>query len=88
MALLGCYCRYIQNFAPSVFQLLQTASKDVAKSAYKTKQRFNHGSVPSSRLVVWTQQHQKTVETLLDRLVSLPILGYPDFSRPDYNIAY
>ena len=28
------------------------------------------------------QQHQKAVETLLDRLVSPPILGYPDFSKP------
>ena len=28
------------------------------------------------------EQHQKAVETLLDHLVSPPILGYPDFSKP------
>ena len=32
--------------------------------------------------MVWMEQHQKAVETLLDRLVSPPILGYPDFSKP------
>jgi len=26
--------------------------------------------------------HQKAVETLLDHLVSPPILGYPDFRKP------
>ena len=51
LGLLGHYRRYIQNFAKiahPLFQLLQAASEDVAKSAYKTKQRFNHASVPSS----------------------------------------
>ena len=48
---------------------------------HKSKQRSNHGSVPSSRPVIWTEQHQKVVETLLDHLVSPPILGYPDFSK-------
>ena len=28
------------------------------------------------------EQHQKAVETLLDRFVSSPILGYSDFSKP------
>ena len=51
LGLLGYYRRYIQNFARiahPLFQLLQTVSEDVAKSAYKNKQRFNHASVPSS----------------------------------------
>ena len=85
LGVLGCYRRYIQNFARiahPLFQLLQAASEDVAKSAHKTKKRFTHGSVPSSRPVVWKEQHQKAVETLLDRLVSPPILGYLDFSKP------
>ena len=81
----GEVSRYIQNFARiahPLFQLLQAASEDVAKSAHKTKQRFNDGSVPSSRPVVCMEQHKKAPETLLDRLVSPPILGYPDFSKP------
>ena len=85
LGLLRYYRRYIQNFARiahPLFQILQAASEDVAKSAHKTKQRFNGGSVPSSRPVVWMEQHKKPAETLLDRLVSPPILGYPDFSKP------
>ena len=81
--LLGYY-RYIKNFAriaQPLLQLLQ-AAEDVAKSANKTKQCFKHGSVPSSRPVVWMEQHHKAVETLLDHLVSPLILRYPDFSKP------
>ena len=85
LGLLGYYRRYIQNFARishPLFQLMQEASEDVAKSSYKTKQRLNHGLVPSSRPVMWMEQHQRAVERLLDHLVSPPILGYPDFSKP------
>jgi len=53
----------------------------VAKSAHKSKQHSDHGSVPSSGPVLWTEQHQKAVETLLDHLISPPILGYPNFSK-------
>ncbi|KAL9964944.1 hypothetical protein ACROYT_G028661 [Oculina patagonica] len=85
LGLLGYYRRYIQNFARiahPLFQLLQGASDDVTKSVHKSKQRSNHGSVPSSQPVVWMEQHQKAVETLLSHLVCPPILGYPDFSKP------
>ena len=84
LGLLGYYRRYIQNFARiahPLFQVSQAASEDVVKSTYKTKQRFNHGSVPS-RPVVWMEQHQKAVESLLDHLVFPPILGDPDFIKP------
>ena len=83
LGLLGYYRRYIQDFARiahRLFQLLQAASEGVAKS-HKSKQRSDHGSVPSSRPVVWMERHQKAVETLLDHLVSPPALGYPDFSK-------
>ena len=85
LGLLGYYRRYIQNFARiahPLFQLLQGASGDVTKSAHKSKQCSNHGSVPSSQPVVWMEQHQKAVEILLNHLVCPPILGYPDFSKP------
>ena len=84
LGLLGYYRRYIQNFANIAhprFQLLQATSEDVTKFAHKSKQHSNHGSVPSSRPVIWTEQHQKAVETLLVHLVSPPTLGYPDFSK-------
>ena len=43
---------------------------------------FKRGSVPSSKPVVWGEQHQKALEKLLDHLTSAPVLGYPDFSQP------
>ena len=85
LGLLGYYRRYIQNFARiahPLFQLLQGASGDVTKSAHKSKQCSNHGSVPFSQPVVLMEQHQKAVEILLNHLVCPPILGYPDFSKP------
>ncbi|KAL9967535.1 hypothetical protein ACROYT_G025782 [Oculina patagonica] len=85
LGLLGYYRRYIQNFARiahPLFQLLQGASDDVTKSVHKSKQRSNHGSVLSSQPVVWMEQHQKAVETLLSHLVCPPIPGFPDFSKP------
>ena len=83
LGLLGYYRSYIQDFARiahPLFELLQAASEGVAKSD-KSKQHSDHGFVPSSRPAVRTEQHQKAVETLLDHLVSPPILGYPDFSK-------
>ena len=84
LGLVGYYRRYIQNFAKIThppFHLLQETSEDVTKLAHKSKQHFDHGSIPSSRPVIWTEQHQKAVEKLLDHLVSPPILGYPDSSK-------
>lgn len=54
----------------------------MTKSVPKSRKHSNHGSVLSSQPVVWEEQHQKAVETLLDHLVSPPILDYPDFSKP------
>jgi len=84
LSLLGYCRRYIQNLAKiakPLFQLLQATSEDVTKLTHKSKQHSNHGSVLSSRPVIWTEQHQRAVETLLDHLVSPSILGYPDFSK-------
>ena len=32
--------------------------------------------------IVWTQEHQKVLETLLDCLTSPPVLAFPDFESP------
>ena len=80
LGLLGYHQRHTQDFSRIThppFQLLQAASEGVAKSD-KSKQHSDHGSAPSSRPVVWTKQHRKAVETLLDYLVSPPVL---DFSK-------
>ena len=66
----------------AIISSLQGTSADVTKSVPKSRKHSNHGSVPSSQSVVWGEQHQKAIETLLDHLVSPPLLDYPDFSKP------
>ena len=82
---LGYYRRYIPNLARMaypVYQLLQSDPDNVARTVRGNKQHSKRGSVPSSTPVVWGEQHQKTLEKLLDHLTSAPVLGYPDFSQP------
>ena len=82
---LGYYRRYIQNFARMaypIYQLLQADPDNVATTRCGNKQHSKLGSVPSSKPVVWGEQHQKALEKLLDHLTSAPVLGYPDSSQP------
>ena len=82
---LGYYRRYIQNFARMaypIYQLLQADPDNVARTVRGNKQHSKRGSVPSSKPVVWGEQHQKALEKLLDHLTSAPVLGYPDSSQP------
>ena len=80
LGLVGYYRRYIQNFAKIAHPLFQLLNSEDGTRTHKNKQ--HHGTVPSSQPVIWMEQHQKAVETLLDHLVAPPILGYPDFSKP------
>ena len=85
LGLLGYYRRYIPNFARTaypLYQLLQADPDNVARTVRGNKQHSKRGSVPSSKPGVWGEQHQKTLDKLLDHLTSAPLLGYPDFSQP------
>ena len=85
LGLLGYYRRYIPNFARMaypLYQLLLADPDNVARTVRGNKQHSKRGSVPSSKPVVWGEQHQKALEKLLDHLTSAPVLGYPDFSQP------
>lgn len=35
----------------------------------------------SSQSIEWTEQHQETLEKLIDCLVKPPVLGFPDFTK-------
>ena len=92
LGLVGYYRRYIQDFskiAHPLFELLQTSEDTAGKSSDKAagkgmkgKRNVKNGTVPSSRPVVWKQEHQQALERLLDHLTCPPILGYPDFNQP------
>ena len=40
------------------------------------------GQAPSNQEIKWTEEHQAVLEKLLNKLVSPPILGFPDFDQP------
>ena len=64
LGLLGYYRRYIPNFARMaypLYQLLQADHDNVARTVCENKQHSKRGSVPSSKLVVWGEQHQKAL---------------------------
>ena len=85
--MLGYFRHYIQDFSKIVSPLydilkfgetsesLQLVSKNKRKS-------LNTNQLPSSHKVEWKEIHKKVLEILLDKLVSPPIMAYPDFSKP------
>lgn len=40
------------------------------------------GGLPSNKLIEWTQSYQETLNFLIDKLTTPPILGYPDLTQP------
>ena len=57
---LGYYRRYIPNLARMaypIYQLLQSDPDNVARTVRGNKQHSKRGSVPSSKPVVWGEQH-------------------------------
>ena len=38
--------------------------------------------VPSHKPIMWTEEHQRILERLIDCLVEPRVLGFPDFSKP------
>ena len=84
LGLLGYYQRYIKDFskvAKPLFDLLQASPADKSKPS-KSKFKCNKNCVPSSKPVVWKDQHQGALEELLAHLTSPPILGFPDYNQP------
>lgn len=60
-----------------------TEDNNVSQNQTNTKQvtRKSKG-VPSHKSIVWTEEHQRILERLIDCLVEPPVLGFPDFSKP------
>ena len=42
----------------------------------------NFRQVPSNRPISWTEEHQNVLDILINKLVSPPVMAYPNFTDP------
>ena len=85
LGLLGCYRRYIPDFAQRakpLFELLQCHDKDLNEHKGKEQKGKSQSQVSSEKPILWNQERQTALEDLIDCLTSPPILAYPQFDQP------
>lgn len=92
LGFLGYYRRYVPDFsrrAKPLYDMLNT-SKSGVTAARPDGKRTSHnrvtektsGQAPSKQVVLWTREHQKVLNDIIDVLVSAPVIAYPDFEKP------
>ncbi len=85
LGLLSYYRPYIKDFsriACHLYGLLKNDNKKVQTTTKGRRGTYLKGYVASSsQLIEWTEQHQETLEKLIDCLVKPPVLGFPDFTK-------
>lgn len=88
LGLLSYYRQYIKDFsriASPLYDLLKSTPEDNAhlkESQKRVKTKCLKTAVPSSKPITWTEQHQSTLNQLIDCLLQPPVLAFPDFSQP------
>lgn len=89
LGFLSYYRAYIPNFsrlAKPLYQLLSSAPMNQAPTAEaKGKKGVNtkhKGNLPPHYPISWTHSHQEVLNSLIDKLIAPPILGYPDMTAP------
>ena len=70
VGLLSVYRRFVPHFAK------------VAQPLYDLLKQKGGGQVSKTKLVNWTEEHQKTTEKLIDIITSFRVMAYPDFEKP------
>lgn len=76
LGFLGFFRKYIPSYsrrAKKLFELLEVRDQK--------KVRKKNGQLASGTPVVWTDEHSKVVGSLVDCLISEPVMAYPDFSK-------
>ena len=82
LGLVGYHWRHIQDFASIAKPLTDLLLDDGYKKNAKIKNpaKGNKG-VPSSKPIEWNDEHQKSLNQLVDMVTSAPILAYPDYTQ-------
>lgn len=84
LGFLSYYRTYIQDFsriAKPMYELLQ--SKNTVTALPQPRPKRGKGAQLSSRTPIqWTEEHQRSVNQLLNTLSNPPVLAYPDFDLP------
>ena len=86
MGLLGVYHRHVKNFAQIARPIYDLLNHHLPgkKNASSTRQntRLRSGQLPPSSPVDWGPQHQSVLDALVDKVMSPPLLAYPDYNAP------
>ena len=85
VGLLGYYRRYIENFsriAKPIYDLLAYETDNKSNDKTTNSHQPSSRQVPSNLPISWTAEHQKVLDILIDKLVSPPIMAYPNFTDP------
>ena len=79
LGLASYYRRFVQGFAKIAAPLHALLTKKVGKGSGKKQ---SAGKMSRSLTELWDPACNSAFETLKQKLVSSPVLGFPDFSRP------
>ena len=78
LGFIGYYRSCIQDFSGKAKLLYDLLCKDKEKGKLSKKSLQR----PSSEKIVWLQEHQDIVDSLLELLKKTPVMAHPDFSIP------
>ena len=76
------YRSFIVDFARSAKPLYDLIRNPGTKAPKQRRNVKGKGQAPSNQEIKWTEEHQAVLEELLNKLVSPPIIGFPDFDQP------
>ena len=77
LGFVGYFRKYIKDYA-KIAKPLNDLLRGNGKACNWRKQKKMKGAVPWS----WTKEQQQAFDTLIKKLVSPPVLAYPDFEKP------